>query len=148
MMREWPYTASNQDELGCTSPATSRFLGPQEISWLSGMYNPIHPSSRQCTYTFSPHFFHSEISREVLILTLPSRCLSGFALGTSLGLREISWLSEMYNPLCLSSPQCTDTIQCLTYEMRATLLGCTLQIYVLAGPDVGQNHNNNHFMLQ
>ena len=58
MMREWLYTASNRDELGCTSPLTSRFpsalgtsLGPQEISWSSGMYNPIHPSSRQCTYT-------------------------------------------------------------------------------------------------
>ena len=25
MMREWPYTASNRDELGCTSPLTSRF---------------------------------------------------------------------------------------------------------------------------
>ena len=37
---------------------TSRFLlafkmslGPQEISWLSGMYNPIHLSSRQCMDT-------------------------------------------------------------------------------------------------
>ena len=69
----------------------------------------------------------------------PSRFPSGFVLGKSLGLREISWSSGMYNPLCLSSPQCTDTIQCLTYEMRATLLGCTLQIYVLAGPDVSQN---------
>ena len=25
MMREWPYTASNRDILGCTSPSTSRF---------------------------------------------------------------------------------------------------------------------------
>ena len=24
-MREWPYTASNRDDLGCTSPPTSRF---------------------------------------------------------------------------------------------------------------------------
>ena len=24
MMREWPYTASNRDVLGCTSPPTSR----------------------------------------------------------------------------------------------------------------------------
>ena len=60
MMREWPYTASNRDELGCTPPLTSRFpsalemslgLRPREISRSSGMYNPIHPSSRQCTYT-------------------------------------------------------------------------------------------------
>ena len=43
MMREWPYTASNRDELGCTSPLTSRYplalemslgLRPREISWL------------------------------------------------------------------------------------------------------------------
>ena len=33
MMREWPYTAS------------------REISWSSGINNPIHPSSRQCTDT-------------------------------------------------------------------------------------------------
>ena len=25
MIREWPYTASNRDELGCTAPPTSRF---------------------------------------------------------------------------------------------------------------------------
>ena len=25
MMREWPYTASSQDALGCTSPPTLRF---------------------------------------------------------------------------------------------------------------------------
>ena len=29
----------------------------------------------------------------------PSRCPSGFALGTSLGPREISWSSGMYNPI-------------------------------------------------
>ena len=61
MMREWPHTASNRYLLGCTSPPTSRFpsalemslgtfLGPREISWSSGMYNPIHSSSRQCRY--------------------------------------------------------------------------------------------------
>ena len=48
------------DVLGCTSPPTSRFplplemslgtsLGPREISWSLGMYNPIRPSSRECT---------------------------------------------------------------------------------------------------
>ena len=31
------------------SRGTSR--GPREISWSLGMYNPIHPSSRQCTDT-------------------------------------------------------------------------------------------------
>ena len=45
MMREWPYTASNRDELGCTSPPTSRFpsalemslgLRPRDISRASG----------------------------------------------------------------------------------------------------------------
>ena len=40
-MREWPYTASNRDVLGCTSPLTSRFpsafgLRPQDISRASG----------------------------------------------------------------------------------------------------------------
>ena len=58
MMREWTNTASSWDILGCTSPPTSRFpvalemslgLWPREISWSSGMYNPIPPSSRQCT---------------------------------------------------------------------------------------------------
>ena len=39
----------------------------------------------------------------------PSRCPSGFALGTSLGPREISWSSGMYNPIHPSSRQCTDT---------------------------------------
>ena len=73
MMREWPYTASSRDILGCTSPPTSRFpsalemslgLRPQDISRASGnllvvgdvqpntsLYNPIHPSTRQCTDT-------------------------------------------------------------------------------------------------
>ena len=32
MMREWPYTASNRDELGCTSPPTSRFPSALEMS--------------------------------------------------------------------------------------------------------------------
>ena len=59
-MREWPYTASNRDKLRCTSPPTSRFpsalemslgLYPRDISWSLGNYNPIHPSSRQSTYT-------------------------------------------------------------------------------------------------
>ena len=45
MMREWPYTASNRDVLGCTSPPTSRFpsalemslgLRPRDISRASG----------------------------------------------------------------------------------------------------------------
>ena len=44
-MREWPYTASNWDVLGCTSPPTSRFpsalemslgLRPRDISRASG----------------------------------------------------------------------------------------------------------------
>ena len=59
MMREWTYTASSRDVLGCTSPPTSRF------PWALEMYNPIHPSSRQCTYTIHPSsrqctytFFH------------------------------------------------------------------------------------------
>ena len=45
MMREWPYTASSRDILGCTSPPTSRFpsalemslgLRPRDISRASG----------------------------------------------------------------------------------------------------------------
>ena len=40
----------------------------------------------------------------------PSRCPSGFALGTSLGPREISRSSGMYNPIHPSSRQCTDTL--------------------------------------
>ena len=45
MMREWPYTASSRDVLGCTSPPTSRFpsalemslgLRPRDISRASG----------------------------------------------------------------------------------------------------------------
>ena len=39
----------------------------------------------------------------------PSRCPSGFALGTSLGPQEISWSSGMYNPIHPSSRQCMDT---------------------------------------
>ena len=44
-MREWPYTASSRDVLGCTSPPTSRFpsalemslgLRPRDISRASG----------------------------------------------------------------------------------------------------------------
>ena len=57
------YTASSWDVLGCTSPPALRLpsalkmslstsLGPREISWSSGMYNPIHPSSRQCAYQY------------------------------------------------------------------------------------------------
>ena len=54
-MREWPYTASNRDELGCTSPPTSRFPSaleitrgtsqrPRELSNPSlGMYQEIDP---------------------------------------------------------------------------------------------------------
>ena len=34
-------------------------LGPREISRSSGMYNPIHPSSWQCTYTIPPSFWWS-----------------------------------------------------------------------------------------
>ena len=37
-----------------------------------------------------------------------SRCPSGFALGTFLGPREISWSLGMYNPIHPSSQQCTD----------------------------------------
>ena len=59
MMREWPYTASNRDELSCKSPPTSRFpsalgLRPRDISRASGnllVVGDVHPSSRQCTYT-------------------------------------------------------------------------------------------------
>ena len=32
MIREWPYTASNQDALGCTPPPTSRFPSALEMS--------------------------------------------------------------------------------------------------------------------
>ena len=32
------------------------FLRPRQISWSSGMYNPIHPSSRQCTDTILPQY--------------------------------------------------------------------------------------------
>ena len=32
MMREWPYTASNRDELDCTSPTTKRFPEAREMS--------------------------------------------------------------------------------------------------------------------
>ena len=31
--------------------ALGKSFGPREISWSSGMYNPIHPSSQQCTDT-------------------------------------------------------------------------------------------------
>ena len=51
-MREWPYTALNRDVLS---------LGSREISWLSEMYNPIHPSSRQCTYTIHTVFVVLEV---------------------------------------------------------------------------------------
>ena len=54
-MGEWLYTASSWDVLGCTSPPTLRFpSAPRYVPWASGnlgMYNPIHPSSQQCTYT-------------------------------------------------------------------------------------------------
>ena len=57
MMREWPYTASSRDILGCTSPPTLRF--PSSLRKFLGrrgctLYNPIHPSSRQCTDTIHP----------------------------------------------------------------------------------------------
>ena len=32
MMKEWPYTASSRDVLGCTSPPTKRFPEAREMS--------------------------------------------------------------------------------------------------------------------
>ena len=43
-------------------------LGPREISWSSGMYNPIHPSSRQSTYTIPPDF---RWSTDILLVINP-----------------------------------------------------------------------------
>ena len=49
-MREWPYTASSRDILGCTSPPTSRFpsalemspgLRPRDISRASGNFSVV-----------------------------------------------------------------------------------------------------------
>ena len=58
MLRKWPYTASSQDVMGCKSHLTRRFpsalgksLGPREISWSSGICNPIQSPSRQCIYS-------------------------------------------------------------------------------------------------
>ena len=69
MMREWPYTASNRDVLGCTSPPTSRFpsalemslgLRPRDISRASGnllVVGDVQPNtsllSAVCVYNAS-----------------------------------------------------------------------------------------------
>ena len=60
----YPYTAERRDVLGCTSPTIKRFpearemsrgtsRRPREISRSEGIYNPIHPDSRQCTAILS-----------------------------------------------------------------------------------------------
>ena len=43
---------------------TSR--GPREISWSLGMYNPIHPSSQQCTDTL--HAQHFQFFKSCLLM--------------------------------------------------------------------------------
>ena len=54
------------DVLGCKSPPNSRFplgftlrksLVSRKISWSSWMYNPMHPSFQQCTYSSSSSGF-------------------------------------------------------------------------------------------
>ena len=73
IIREWPYTASNQDALGCTPPPTSRFpsalemsLGTRDLSvvrdaqpntsLLSAVYgyNTLPAPSRECTGKYCP----------------------------------------------------------------------------------------------
>ena len=44
---------SYNDELYIPSDLIEMSLGPGEISWSSGLYKPIHSSSRQCTFTMS-----------------------------------------------------------------------------------------------
>ena len=52
MMREWPYTSSNRDELGCTSPALEMplRLPPQDIS--RGLGKPL--GRQGCTTQYIP----------------------------------------------------------------------------------------------
>ena len=52
----------------------------------------------------------------------PSSCPSGFALGTSLGPREISWSLGMYNPIRPSSRECT----LYRYNTWRSMFGCLL----------------------
>ena len=56
MAKEWSNSALSQDVLGCTKIFPLAFtLGelfePQEISWLSGMYNPIHHVRVHCQFS-------------------------------------------------------------------------------------------------
>ena len=71
MMREWPYTASNRDELGCTSPPTSRFpsalemslgLRPRDISRASGnllVVGDVQPNTSllSAVYVYNNHIY-------------------------------------------------------------------------------------------
>ena len=57
----------------------------------------------------------------------PLRCSSGFALGTSLGPREISRSSGMYNSIHPSSRQCTDTLYNFVIIFLIILPLCFLQ---------------------
>ena len=72
-MREWPYTASNRDELGCTSPPTSRFpsalemslgLRPRDISRASGnllVVGDVQPNTSllSAVYGYNTPWIHS-----------------------------------------------------------------------------------------
>ena len=52
MMREWPYTASNRDELGCTSPPTSRCPSDFALRTSFGLGKSL--GRRGCTTQYIP----------------------------------------------------------------------------------------------
>ena len=43
-------------------------LGPQEISWMPGMHNPIHSSSRHCTDTISVCMLRGIMLKRMMII--------------------------------------------------------------------------------
>ena len=79
MMREWPYTASNWDELGRTSPPTSRFpsalemslgLRPRDISRALGnllVVGDVQPNTSrfEAVYVYNTGNVDNELTRKL-----------------------------------------------------------------------------------
>ena len=115
MMREWPYTASNRDELGCTSPPTSRFpsalemslgLRPRDISRASGNLLVVRDVQLNTSLLLAVYVYNTDALNLHLIISSSSfvlqECWTKYCLGSlwwrsgRLGKKIISFKKHLF----------------------------------------------------
>ena len=120
------YEMVDQSERHKNPTATKRFeqgrIWWSTPCWLTSWEYPYSTRTLKILYPYTAK--RRDVHWDIHLVVHPLRDQdfpqpSGFALGTSLRPREISWSSGMYNRMHPSSWQCTDTIQMVQLRPKA-----------------------------